>query len=74
MRKNKIASGCATNRLLSFPGHFLSPNFRRFEENGLFQQPQAITLIDPQLVAMAIRQLRRLLRLGLLPVGRPTAQ
>ena len=26
---------------------FYPPNFRCFDENGLFQQPQAITLIDP---------------------------
>ena len=27
---------------------FYPPNFRCFEENGLFQQPQAITLRTPQ--------------------------
>ena len=28
---------------------FYPPIFRCFDENGVFQQPQAITLIDPEL-------------------------
>ena len=29
---------------------FYPLNFRCFDENGVFQQPQAITLIDPEMV------------------------
>ena len=46
MCRKKIALGCPTNDVLDFPIHFHPPIFRYLEENGVFQQPQAIALID----------------------------
>ena len=40
--KKNVAIGCPTNDFLGFPRHFLSPNFRGFDENGVFQQPRLI--------------------------------
>ena len=47
MAKKNFALGSPTNDFLDFPRHFLPPNFGCFGENGVFQQPQAITLKCP---------------------------
>ena len=46
IRKNKIALGCPTNDVLDFLDILYPPNFARWEETGVFQQPQAIALIE----------------------------
>ena len=46
LRDRRIAGSKQKKRAEGFPGfpiHFLSPNFRWFDENGVFQQPRLIT-------------------------------
>jgi len=45
-RENEIASGCVINDLLGSGRHFLSLILVVLDEKGVFQQPQALTLID----------------------------
>jgi hypothetical protein len=46
IRKNEIASGRPLNDFLQLLRQFYPPNFRGFEENGLFQQPRLITTVS----------------------------
>ena len=43
--KNEIALGCPKNDFSALLNIFYPPNFRCFEENGVFQQTQAIAAI-----------------------------
>jgi hypothetical protein len=47
MAEKNFALGCPTNEFLSFLEIFYHVNFRCFDENGLFQQPQAISHKTP---------------------------
>jgi hypothetical protein len=47
--KTKLHQDALQTTFSVFLDIFYPPNLRCFDENGVFQQPQAITLIDPEI-------------------------
>jgi hypothetical protein len=52
--KTKLRQDALQTTFSVFLDIFYSPNFRCFDENGVFQQPQAITRFDLEVISSAI--------------------
>jgi hypothetical protein len=58
IRKNKIASGCATDDVLSFSRHFLSPKFGCFGRKGNFSTATLYYAHHPIVLAFFSRSIK----------------